>query len=161
MKKSILLFALAVAAALLLAGCGQSQTGAQTPADSTSVSSFIEDTEDASQSSPQFPGNLPDASAQPSETDQSTEETDSSGANSQGQEQPAIRQTQAFLRAEMCLFRLLQMTRPQLSLLHPVPNPSRRPLLFLNRKPGRSQSRKQSRNPPKPPRPAPLSLAQT
>lgn len=87
MKKSILLFALAVAAALLLAGCGQSQTGAQTPADSTSVSSFIEDTEDASQSSPQFPGNLPDASAQPSETDQSTEETDSSGANSQGQEQ--------------------------------------------------------------------------
>ena len=87
MKKSILLFALAVAAALLLAGCGQSQTGAQTPADSTSVSSFIEDTEDASQSSPQFPENLPDASAQPSETDQSTEETDSSGANSQGQEQ--------------------------------------------------------------------------
>ena len=87
MKKSILLFALAVAAALLLAGCGQSQTGAQTPADSTSVSSFIEDTEDASQSSPQFPENLPDASAQPSEADQSTEETDSSGASSHGQEQ--------------------------------------------------------------------------
>ena len=87
MKKSILLFALAVAAALLLAGCGQSQTGAQTPVDSTSVSSSIEDTEDASQSSPQFPENLPDASAQPSEADQSTEETDSSGASSHGQEQ--------------------------------------------------------------------------
>ena len=87
MKKSILLFALSVAAALLLAGCGQSQTGAQMSADSTSVSSSIGDTEDASQSSPQFPENLPDASAQPSETDQSAEKTDGSGASSQGQEQ--------------------------------------------------------------------------
>lgn len=87
MKKSIFLFALAVAAALLLTGCGQPQTGAQTPADSTSVSSSVKDTEDSSHSSPQFPEVLPDTSAQPSETDQSTEEMDSSGANSQGQEQ--------------------------------------------------------------------------
>lgn len=77
------LFALATAAALLLTGCGQSQTGAQTPADSTSVSS----SENSSQNAPQFPEVSPDASVQPSETDQSAEETDSSGANSQGQEQ--------------------------------------------------------------------------
>lgn len=87
MKKSILLFALAVAAALLLTGCGQPQTGAQTPADSTSVSSSVKDTEDSSHSSPQFPEVLPDTSAQPSETDQSAEETDGSGASSQEQEQ--------------------------------------------------------------------------
>lgn len=87
MKKSVLLFALATAVALLLTGCGQSQTGAQTPADSTSVSSSVDERENSSQNSPQLPEVSPDASTQPSETDQSAEETDGSGASSQGQEQ--------------------------------------------------------------------------
>lgn len=87
MKKSILLFALATAAALLLTGCGQSQTGTQAPADSTSVSSSIDERENPSQNAPQFPEVPPDTSVQPSEMDQPAEETDGSGANSQGQEQ--------------------------------------------------------------------------
>lgn len=87
MKKRIFLFALATAAALLLTGCGQSQTGAQAPEDSTSVSSSAGDTENSSQNAPQLPEVSPDASVQPSEADQSIEETDGSGANSQGQEQ--------------------------------------------------------------------------
>ena len=87
MKKSILLFALATADALLLTGCGQSQTGTQTPADGTSVSSSAGDTENSSQNAPQFPEVSPDTSVQPSETDQSAVETDGSGTNSQGQEQ--------------------------------------------------------------------------
>ena len=87
MKKSILLFALATAVALLLTGCGQSPAGAQTPADSTSVSSSIGDTENSSQNAPQLPEVSPDASVQPSETNQPAEETDGSGASSQGQEQ--------------------------------------------------------------------------
>lgn len=87
MKKSVLLFALAAAAALLLTGCGQSPAGAQTPADSTSVSSSVDERENSSQNTPQFPEASPDASVQHSETDQSAEETDGSGTNSQGQEQ--------------------------------------------------------------------------
>lgn len=87
MKKRMFLFALATAAALLLTGCGQSQTGAQTPADSTSVSSSVDERENSSQNSPQFPEVFPDTSVQHSETDQSAEETDGNGANSQGQEQ--------------------------------------------------------------------------
>lgn len=87
MEKRMFLFTLATAAALLLTGCGQSQTGAQTPADSTSVSSSVDERENSSQNAPQFPEVSPDTSVQPSETDQSAEETDSSGANSQGQEQ--------------------------------------------------------------------------
>lgn len=87
MKKSILLFALAAAAALLLTGCSQSPAGAQTPADSTSVSSSVDERENSSQNAPQLPEVPPDASVQPSETDQSAEKTDGSGASSQGQEQ--------------------------------------------------------------------------
>lgn len=87
MKKRMFLFALATAAALLLTGCGQSQTGAQTPADSTSGSSSVDERENSSQNSPQLPEVSPDASVQPSETDQSAEETDGIGASSQGQEQ--------------------------------------------------------------------------
>lgn len=87
MKKRMFLFALATAATLLLTGCGQSQTGTQAPADSTSVSSSAGDTENSSQNAPQFPEASPDASVQPSEKDQSAVETDGSGTNSQGQEQ--------------------------------------------------------------------------
>ena len=164
MKKSIFLFTLAVAAALLLTGCGQSQTGAQTPADSTSVSSSIGDKKmlpiapHSSRRTSRMPAPSPLRRISPQR------KRTAAWQAPRGRNKPAIRRTQVLLRAEMCLPRLLQisrllLTRPQLSPPHPVQDPSRRPLLFLNRKPGRNQ--KQSRNPPKPPRLTPLSPVQT
>lgn len=86
MKKSVLL-ALAAAAVLLLTACGRSQTDAQAPADNTSMSSSIGDTETSSQSSAQSPEVIPDASLQPSGPDQSIEGSENNGSSSEGQEQ--------------------------------------------------------------------------